>query len=172
MPDFSRVLDHPDPGRFERLHFFGRRTLTAGNDRAGMTHAASRRRSDAGDETDYRFFDVLLDEFRCLFLRITPEILQASRKVREQMKIIMENNRDLMNEQGMWIDAMGMNAARLLEFIGPDGTPYMDNIVLEKGTDTVRIIDTGLFTLSPKHYLQYLLQCENARRFGLSFEGQ
>lgn len=115
----------------------------------------------------------VLIQDRVDFIHITPAIVETSRKVRDQLKtIVTDKNADLLREQEKWIDAMGMNVSRLAEFLGPDGTPYMDNIVLEKGTGKVRVIDTGLFGLGPAHILQFLLQCENARRFGVSFGGQ
>jgi hypothetical protein len=106
------------------------------------------------------------------FTSITPAILEASDDVRGQLEEIMSANAKMIHNEGLWIDAMGFNTRKLAAFLGPDGVPYMDNIVLEKDTNNVHVIDVGLFGFGPKHLLQYLVQHENARRFGLSFDGR
>ena len=47
------------PAAVKRGHLFGRRALAAGDDRAGVTHAAPRRRRLAGDERHDRLLEVL-----------------------------------------------------------------------------------------------------------------
>ena len=72
--DLSWILDDFDPSRFQRFHLFGCRPLAAGDDGAGMAHAASRRRGDTGDEADHRLLHVLLDELGGFFFRITADL--------------------------------------------------------------------------------------------------
>src|SRR5262245_46817039 len=55
------TLHDLDSGCTERGHLLGRRALPARNDRAGVTHAASRRRRLAGDKRDDGFLEVRLD---------------------------------------------------------------------------------------------------------------
>ena len=58
----GRALDHVHAGLGQRVHLLGRRALAAGDDRAGVAHAASRRRGLAGDEADHRLLELALDE--------------------------------------------------------------------------------------------------------------
>ena len=48
-----------NPRGFHRLDLLSSRSLTAGNNRSRMAHAASWRRCLPGDETNNRFADVL-----------------------------------------------------------------------------------------------------------------
>ena len=54
----GRALHDLHAGRGQRRHLFGRRALAAGDDRAGVAHAASGRRRLAGDEADDRLLEV------------------------------------------------------------------------------------------------------------------
>src|SRR5437899_1309512 len=73
-PSAEDLLDRPahicraphdrDARRREGGHFFRRRALPAGDDRAGVTHAPPRRRGLSGNETHHRFVELALDE-RC-----------------------------------------------------------------------------------------------------------
>src|SRR5262245_4032602 len=57
------------PRGLERRDLFGRRTRRPGDDRARVTHAATRWCRLAGDESDYRLLHVLLHEdCRVLFV--------------------------------------------------------------------------------------------------------
>src|SRR5437879_13341374 len=51
-----------------------RGALTAADDRASMTHAAARRRSLAGNETDDGNLHVRLDPLRSLFFGVAPDL--------------------------------------------------------------------------------------------------
>jgi len=105
--------------------------------------------------------------------RITPEMMNQSKPLRRRMQHLMERNGEMLDEQGRWLDAMGCSVPRLLTFLGPEGTPYFDNIVLERGTeDSVKIIDVATYGLGAHHLPLYCVQQENARRFGLSFTGE
>ena len=53
-----------NPRRFHGLDLLRRRALAAGDDRAGVAHAASRRRGLAGDESDHRLLHVRLHVLR------------------------------------------------------------------------------------------------------------
>lgn len=106
-------------------------------------------------------------------VRITPELMRDSVRLRRKMQSIMERNGDMLNEQGRWLDAMGCDPGRLLRFLSPEGTPYFDNVVLKRGTeDDVKIIDVATYGLGPHHLPLYCVQHENAKRFGLSFGGE
>ena len=54
----GRALHHADAGGRERGHLLGRRALAAGDDRAGVTHAAPRWRGLARDERHDRLREV------------------------------------------------------------------------------------------------------------------
>lgn len=56
-----------DAGGGHSFHFFFRRAFAAGDDRAGMTHPASRRRGLAADESNDGLFDMGLDVFGGFF---------------------------------------------------------------------------------------------------------
>src|SRR4029079_10739406 len=56
--ELRRRLDDVDAGGAHRLHLLGRRALAAGDDGAGVTHAAAGRRRAAGDEADDRAVEV------------------------------------------------------------------------------------------------------------------
>src|SRR5713226_1052530 len=62
------TLDGGDAGGLHGGHLLGCGPLAAGDDRAGVAHAAAGRRGLAADETDNRFGDVSLDEGGGLFL--------------------------------------------------------------------------------------------------------
>src|SRR5688572_20076265 len=55
----GRRFRHVDAGRLHGLDLVPGAALAAGDDRAGMTHAAARRRGDTGDEADHRFLTLL-----------------------------------------------------------------------------------------------------------------
>jgi hypothetical protein len=114
----------------------------------------------------------VLIQDRLDFEHITPEMVAESDSVRMQLQDIMCANGELMDNEKLWLDAMGLNWFKLSLLLGPDGIPYMENIVREKATGDVRIIDTGLFGMGAIHMPQYLLQYENMRRFGLPFDGR
>ena len=54
----GRALHDVDAGLGQRVHLLRRRALAAGDDRAGMSHAASGRRRLAGDEPDDRLLEL------------------------------------------------------------------------------------------------------------------
>src|SRR5438309_10075425 len=56
-----RSFGNGDAGGFERLDFSGGSSLSSGNNRAGVTHSSSRRRSHSRDESRDRFFTIRLD---------------------------------------------------------------------------------------------------------------
>ena len=60
-----------DAGVFERRDFRRRRAFAAADDGARVTHAASRRRGRARDETGNRLFAILLDPLGGFFFRAT-----------------------------------------------------------------------------------------------------
>src|SRR6185295_12220506 len=64
----GRALDGGDASRFHGRHLLGRGPLAAGDDRAGVAHAAARRGGLTADEADHRLGDVGLDEGGGLFL--------------------------------------------------------------------------------------------------------
>src|SRR5215217_1128713 len=57
----SRALDDLDARGGQRGHLLGRRALAARDDRARVSHPASRRRRLAGDEADDRLLEVRFD---------------------------------------------------------------------------------------------------------------
>jgi hypothetical protein len=63
-----------DAGGAERGHLLGRRALAAGDDRAGVAHAAARRRRLAGDEADDRLLEPARDELGGLFLGAAADL--------------------------------------------------------------------------------------------------
>src|SRR5215471_9827775 len=62
-----------NPGRSHRGHLLRGGAFTAGDDGAGVAHAAARRRGLAADETDHWFLDVLPDVFGGLFFSRTAD---------------------------------------------------------------------------------------------------
>ena len=52
------LLHDVHAGLGQRVHLLRRRALAAGDDRAGVAHAASRRRGLAGDEADHRLLEL------------------------------------------------------------------------------------------------------------------
>ena len=63
----SRALTDVNAGGFHRLHLVLRRSLAAGDDGAGVAHAAPGRRRAAGDEADDGAIEVLFHVRRRLF---------------------------------------------------------------------------------------------------------
>src|SRR5689334_15024028 len=82
FPDQRRRLHYGDARGFERLHLLGRRAVTAGNDRTGVAHAASRRRGLAGDEGDHRLLHVLFDVLGGLLLGVAADLADHDDRVR------------------------------------------------------------------------------------------
>src|SRR6266850_5629686 len=66
-----------DSGRFHGSGLGAGVALAAGNDRAGVAHAAAGRRRDAGDESDHRLpaaaLGFILDELRGVFFGRTAD---------------------------------------------------------------------------------------------------
>src|SRR3990172_11873255 len=61
LAHLGRIAGHLDPARLHHGQLLLRGALAAGNDGAGMAHAFSGRRGDAGDESDDGLFHVVLD---------------------------------------------------------------------------------------------------------------
>src|SRR5271154_5101462 len=61
---------HADAGRFHGLDLLRSRALAAGNDRAGMAHAASGRRGLPGDEAHHRLLHMGPHKLRCGFFGV------------------------------------------------------------------------------------------------------
>src|SRR5688572_8964724 len=59
LANFCRISHDPNARGFQDLHLLRCRPLAPRDNGTGMTHTAPRRRSDAGDKADHRFFDVL-----------------------------------------------------------------------------------------------------------------
>src|SRR5512133_1664846 len=68
LSHFGRADCHTDAALLQDRHLFGRGTLAAGDDRAGVTHALAGRGGDAGDVGCYRFGHVLFYEVSPFFL--------------------------------------------------------------------------------------------------------
>src|SRR5690242_7320612 len=66
--DQRGTFRHANACGFKSRNFISGRTLAAGDDGAGMAHAASWRRGATGNKTDNRFGDLLLNELCCQFL--------------------------------------------------------------------------------------------------------
>src|SRR5271155_76919 len=64
FPYLGRAGAHSDPRLLHGFHFIFRFSRSTRNDRAGVTHAAARRRGLTSDETDHRFLHMLLDVSR------------------------------------------------------------------------------------------------------------
>src|SRR5262245_56649721 len=62
LPDRGGGVDDVEPRLGERYHLLDRRPLPAGDDRAGMSHPASRGRGPSGDERDHGLPHVPPDE--------------------------------------------------------------------------------------------------------------
>ena len=73
-PSSAGDLDDVDPGRLHRRHLLRRRALAAGDDGAGVAHAASRRRGAAGDEADDRLLEVGLDALGRVLLGVAADL--------------------------------------------------------------------------------------------------
>src|SRR5258708_34243198 len=58
---------------FHGSNLLSRSALAAGDDRAGVSHAASRRRSLSGDEADDRLLHMRLDKLRGSTLRVATD---------------------------------------------------------------------------------------------------
>ena len=75
VPSAAGLGETRMPAELHRLDLGLRAAFAAGDDRAGMAHAAARRRGDAGDEADHRFFDlVVLDEVGGVFLGAAADL--------------------------------------------------------------------------------------------------
>src|SRR5271165_1589023 len=72
--DFGWCLCHVNSGGLHGLDLLLRGSLPAGNDRSGVAHAASRRRSLPGDESDDRLAHILLDEVSRRLLGIAANL--------------------------------------------------------------------------------------------------
>src|SRR4029079_18251714 len=57
--DYGWRPGYPNSSRFHGLNFLFRGSFAAGDDRAGMPHAASRRSGLSSDETDHRLLHVI-----------------------------------------------------------------------------------------------------------------
>ena len=66
----------------ERRHLLGGGAFAAGNDRAGMTHPTSWRRSLSGDEPDHRLSKFTADEIGRVFLRGSSDFANHDHGVR------------------------------------------------------------------------------------------
>lgn len=104
------------------------------------------------------------------FENIDAQMVRSDSGVREQLEDITAMNGKLEQKEKLWLDMMGMNAWKLPGLLV--GRPYFDNVVLERLTRQVKIIDYGLFTPKLKHRIQYAIQHYNARLYGLSFTGK
>lgn len=96
---------------------------------------------------------------------LTPEIVSINADVREQLIDILDRNRDMVQERGKFLDAMGFNPKKLVLL-----RPHLDNISIDEKTGELRIVDFGLLKMR-EHAVQYLVQCINMRQFGLAFNG-
>ena len=70
----GRALHDVHAGGGQRRHLLGRRAFAAGDDRAGVAHAASGRRRLARDEADDRLLEVRLDPGGGLFLGAAADL--------------------------------------------------------------------------------------------------
>lgn len=101
--------------------------------------------------------------------RLTPESVQSDPSLKEQLREIMNRNRDLMKEKGHLLDAMGCAIGPLVRLFSK-GEGTSDNIVV--GQDRkLTIIDDGMFPLPDRggvpghsHALQYIQEL-NMRSF-------
>src|SRR5712692_761394 len=66
--DVGRTLDHKNTRGFHCRHLLSGSSLTSGDDRASVTHSATRRRRLACDKSDHRLGHILSHEPRGLFL--------------------------------------------------------------------------------------------------------
>src|SRR5690606_39598776 len=95
-----------------RKLLFGR-ALAAGYDRAGVAHALARRRRDAGDKTDHRFFHVGLDPARAFFLVRAADL--ADHDHRFGLRVIIEHFHHIDVLQAIDRIAADADAGRLAE---------------------------------------------------------
>lgn len=107
--------------------------------------------------------------------RLTPELHGERSDLQHQLADVVERNKTLMREAGVWFDAMGWNLGRFAKF-QLMGKPYLDNIVVDREKDALRLFDYGLFPLpeQAKHFRWYYnlllsTQAKNMRGYGLEF---
>lgn len=122
-------------------------------------------------------FEVSPDGQNFAFIQDTIDIVPIDKQtvrqdidIRLQLEDITDRNGKMVRDEKVWLDMMGMNGWKLPGLIV--GQPYLDNVVLERETKQVKIIDYGLFTLNAKHRAQYITQHMNAWLYGLSFTGK
>src|SRR5664279_1109228 len=72
--DVGWRLRNFEAGFFHGCNLLGRRALAAGDDRAGVAHAASGRRSLSGDKTHDRLLHVRLDKLRSDLFRVATDL--------------------------------------------------------------------------------------------------
>ena len=80
--DVSGALDGVNSGGSHRFVLFHGRAVPAADDRAGVTHAAARRRGLSGDESDDRLLHMLLDELRRNFFGVAADFADHHDRVR------------------------------------------------------------------------------------------
>jgi hypothetical protein len=107
---------------------------------------------------------------------VTPAVLADSPQLNAQLSEIMEANRRMMVDRGLWLDAMGWKLPKFIRFL-THGTPYLENVALDVRKQALRLFDFGLFPmpqrsgLRMRNYYRLLLRIQerNMRRFGHSF---
>ncbi len=108
---------------------------------------------------------------------LTPEISAAREDVRLQLADLFRRNGAMLKSTGSWLDAMGFKASKFAWFLA-SGRPYLENVVLLRGTLNVRVFDYGLFPEPSKAptglrwYFHGLLAAQraNARGYGFEFD--
>ena len=119
-------------------------------------------------------FCVLQD--RIPFTEVTPEVLAGAPELDAQLGQIMEANRRMIAERGLWLDAMGWKLPKFIRFLAR-GIPYLENVALDARARALRLFDFGLFPMPdrgplpmrPYYRLLLGIQRRNMRAFGHAF---
>src|ERR1700674_1202851 len=90
---FSRVARDLDPALFHDGELLVGRAFPPGNDGAGVTHALTRRCSDARDETHHRFLHVCLDPACASLFIIAADLSHHDHRV--GFRVIIEQAHDV-----------------------------------------------------------------------------
>jgi len=93
MPDLSGVLHDAYTSRLQRLHFFCRRSLAAGNDGTRMPHPAPWRCRDPGNEANHWLLDVLLNILGSLLFRVATDFTDHHDSLR--FRIFLKQRQDI-----------------------------------------------------------------------------
>src|SRR6266508_6987858 len=86
LPYIRRRFHNVSACALERFHLLRRGTGAAADDRAGMTHAPSRRCGLAGDEGNDRFLEVRLYVRRPLFLGRSADLADHDDRFRRRIR--------------------------------------------------------------------------------------